>query len=154
MRTVRSPQWIPFSRLGVACALAALLLTGCGGPRLTVVDSGKIYTARQAEDLARATEVGATGSISADSAAAARQRTLIELRRQGGEGPRVADLLTRGFPARTQAVPVLVQKAKVDGRDAILVVEATPGAGGRLTSRRLWVFDATTGTVLDSASFR
>jgi hypothetical protein len=151
---VRSPQRIPLRRLGVACALSVLLLAGCAGPRLTVVDSPTSYTMKQAEDLARATDVGSAASVSTDAAVALRQQTLVDLRRQGTKGSAVADVLTKGFPAQTQAVPVLAMDAMVDGRPSIVVVEATLGTGDKLTSRRLWVFDAATRQVTGSASFR
>jgi hypothetical protein len=154
MTTARSHHWIPLRTLGVACALAVFLLAGCAGSRLTVGESTASYTMKQAEELARTTPVGSTSSVNTNAAVDLRQQTLVDLRRQGAKGSTVADLLTKGFPAETPAVPILAESATVDGRPSILVVEATPGAGGKLTSRRLWVFDTKTGQVTGSASFR
>jgi hypothetical protein len=154
MTPARSPHRIGLGRIGIVAALTLLLLTGCTGPRLQVVDSPTSYTMKQAEELARTADAGSTGSVSADAAVALRQQTLVELRRQGTQGAAVANLLTKGFPTKTQAVPILAERATVDGRASILVVEATPGPDAKLTSRRLWVFDARTGAVTGSASFR
>jgi hypothetical protein len=83
-----------------------------------------------------------------------RANVLADLRTRGSLGRRAADLLTIGFPARTASVPVLVRACLVDGKDAILVVEAYGSPGGTLTHRRLWVFDRVSGALLLAASFR
>jgi predicted transglutaminase-like cysteine proteinase len=83
-----------------------------------------------------------------------RSQALAYLRTRGPVAARAADLLTAGFPQRTLSVPVLVRACRVDGHDAILVVEAWGGGDRTLDRRRLWVFDRLTGNVIAAAAFR
>jgi hypothetical protein len=78
----------------------------------------------------------------------------VGLRATDEDGRRVADLLTKDFPADTRSVPVLVEAAQVAGRDAWIVVEAYATEGERLSGRRLWVFDRTDGAIITSSAFR
>ncbi len=134
---------------------ATLTLAACSSaPVVTIVRTSATYTIPQAEQSARSVSLGSVAGSSADSAPAARQKALASLRRQGSEGQKIADLLTKGFPATTRAVPVHVEAATVDGRPAYIVVEASGPAGGTLETRRVWVFDGEKGTVLGSAAFR
>jgi hypothetical protein len=145
------------TRLSILAVLAAALLAvaACAPAyHLTVEPAGAALTGPQAQALAAAADVSALASVSTTDAPAMRTTVLTQLRAQGAFGSRAADLLTIGFPAVTASVPVLVRGCKVDGVDAVLVVEAWGSSGGRLVHRRLWVFDRATGTVIRASSFR
>ncbi len=149
-------SWIPFRGFAVATALfAALLVAACSaGPDVTLVNKSASYTVAQAEEAARSASLGAISGTSADAAPQVRQQVLASLRRHGAEGQKVADYLTKGFPADTLAVPVRVESANVDGMPAYIVLEATGRAGGPMTGRRVWVFSQSDGAVIASASYR
>jgi hypothetical protein len=84
----------------------------------------------------------------------ARVDVLVWLRGRGSSGERAASLLTKGFPERTAAVPVLVRVAKVDGVRAVIVVEAIGETNGPLDARRLWVFEYSSGRLVSSSTYR
>jgi hypothetical protein len=143
-----------FTALALAAALA-LPVPGCARPFTVVVeDSGPAMTSAQAERLAATTDISALASVDATAAVALRSTVLADLRSRGDFGTRAADLLTIGFPEQTPSVPVLVRSSKVDGVDAVVVIEAFATGGGILVHRRLWVFDRATGAVLRAASVR
>ena len=138
-----------------AVVSVVLLLTGCSGQfRARFETSGGPLDTAGAEQLARTTDISALSRVKADDAPALRDKVLSDLRTHGAKGELAATLLTTGFPVPTRSVPVLVRYSKVDDRDAVIVVEAFGDAGGRLTHRRLWVFDADTGAIIAAASFR
>ena len=145
------------ARLAVVAVLASLALVACGRPAATPTvrfeTSGAPLTSTAAEALAASTDIGAFASVTSTDAPALRTKVLGQLRVKGDAGVRAADLLTKGFPASTPSVPVLVRLCAVDGIDAVVVVEAFGDAGGKLTHRRLWIFDRTTGALLRAASF-
>jgi len=144
-------------RLALIAALSLVLLVvpACTRAyRLTVEPTGAAVTSQQAEALAGSIDISTLASVSTTEAPSMRATVLEQLRTQGSFGLRAAELLTLGFPARTASVPVLVRGCRVDGVDAVLVVEAWGSTGGMLTHRRLWVFDRVKGTVLRAASFR
>jgi hypothetical protein len=147
-------------RHGRMILLSALLATvaltpACTGHlRVRFEATGAALTTAAADQLAQATDISAVSGVKASDAPALRAQVLADLRTHGPLGDRAADLLTAGFPARTLAVPVLVRASKVDGHDAILVVEAFGEAGGTLTHRRLWIFDVKSGGILGASSFR
>jgi hypothetical protein len=139
----------------VVAFAVVILAAGCGGPFHARFDpSGAALTTSAAERLARATDISALARVRATDAPALRDTVLRDLRTRGASGDRAATLLTAGFPERTLAVPVLVRVCPVDGRAAIVVVEAFGEAPGYLVHRRLWVFDAASGGILAAASFR
>jgi len=141
----------------VLVAALSLVLAVAGCTRafdVRVEEAGAPLTGTQAETLAAATDISALASVSATDSVDMRATVLTDLRTRGELAARAADLLTNGFPERTQAVPVLVRASKVDGVEAVVVVEAFGSPGGTLTHRRLWVFDRSTGAVLRAASFR
>jgi hypothetical protein len=144
------------ARLAVTFVALALVLAACGGsgiPEVVFEASGAPLTAATADALAASTDIGAFASIESSSAPALRMKALEKLRAQGEIGARVAELLTEGFPPVTLSVPVLVRVCQVDGKDAVLVIEAYGGAGGKLTHKRSWVFELGTGTILRATSF-
>ena len=116
--------------------------------------NGGSLSGQGAERLAASTGVDSLAGVTTSDAPSRREAALGTLRTAGPLGVRAADLLTTGFPARYPAVPVLVRACKVDGVDAIVVVEVFGDANGPLTHRRLWVFDRSTGNVTRAASFR
>jgi hypothetical protein len=146
------------ARLALAAFLSALVLAACARvaapPSVIWEPSGASSTATATEQLATSTDISALASVSSTDAPALRAQMLTQLRGKGATGTRAAELLTAGFPARTASVPVLVRLCKVDGVDAVVVVEAFGDLGGTLTHRRLWVFDRGSGAIIRAASFR
>ena len=139
----------------VAALALALVTSGCARAfEVRIEENASSLTGAQAERLAATTDISALASVGSTEAVAMRGRVLADLRTRGTLGARAADLLTAGFPKDTAAVPVLVRSGKVDGVDAVLVVEAFGSSGSDLTHRRLWVFNAASGAVLRAASFR
>jgi hypothetical protein len=139
----------------IAAIALALVTSGCSRAfAVRIETNAAALTGAQAERLASTTDISALASVTSTDSVAMRATVLADMRTRGPLGSRAADLLTVGFPERTTAVPVLVRSCKVDGVDAVIVVEAYGRAGGTLTHRRLWVFDASSGTVLRAASFK
>jgi hypothetical protein len=139
-----------------ALALAlTLAVAACSGPfSVTFEPAGPPLTTAQSDRLADTTSTRSLSGTKEADAPALRETVLSDLRTRGQAGVRAADLLTIGFPESTAAVPLIVRACAVDGVDAIVVVEAFAGRTGDLTSRRLWVFDRSSGDVLHAASFR
>ena len=145
------------ARLALVAVLASLALAACGRPATTSTvrfeTSGAPLTSAAAAALAASTDIASLASVTSTEAPALRTEVLGQLRAQGDAGARAAGLLTKGFPASTASVPVLVRLCPVDGVDAVVVVEAFGDAGGMLTHRRLWIFDSASGGLLRAASF-
>lgn len=145
------------TRLASLIVLTAVLLVACGrpaAPSVTFEAKGAPLNAMEAEKLAAATDIAAVADITTDEAPALRTAMLRKLRAEGADGERAVQLLTAGFPAGTASVPVLVRICSFEGTSAVVVVEAFGDVGGKLTHRRLWVFDAAAGSVIRAASFR
>lgn len=144
----------------VCTAIIALTITlgavGCTPQpyALRYEPTGEPLTGLEAETLAATTDVSALSKTPSADAPALRSDVLEELRAKSEAGQRAADLLTEGFPEKTEAVPVLVRFSSVDGTAAVVVVEAFGDDGGMLTHRRLWVFVRDSGAILRAASFR
>lgn len=149
------PPRTPHRTASILALIALLALAACSSaPSVSFVDRGASYTLREAEQRAKAVDAGAAGRVRVEDASAARQTALTGLRTQGALAGKAADLLTSAFPVGTRSVPVYAEAAKVDGRDAWIVVEAWGGRTGTLTLRRLWVFDRTTGAVASASTWR
>lgn len=131
-----------------------MLVSGCSRTGLVIEHAAATYTMDQAVTLAPDAGLGSASGLDRAAASARRQELLANLRRQGAEGTAVADMLTVGFPADYAGVPVLVRKATVDGTPSWIVVDAVPGKDDKLTRRRIWVFNASTGTVTGSSASR
>jgi hypothetical protein len=153
--SVRSRTSIPLRVAALSLTVvAALQAAGCwSAPRVSFEHSDASYTVTQAEQFGRSVSLAGASSIKTEQATAERQKALAELRRLGSEPAAVADMLTKDFPQQSRAVPVSVTAATVSGVPAYVVVEATGRPGGTLTSRRVWVFDASSGAVMGSASY-
>jgi hypothetical protein len=135
--------------------VGSLIVTACSGQvQATLEPEGAPLDLAAVEQLARATDISSVSSIDVADAPDIRDEVLRDLRTRGAVGDRAATLLTRGFPPRTAAIPVLVRASLVDGSAALIVVEASGDPTGRLIHRRLWVFDATSGAVVHAAAFK
>lgn len=139
----------------VALLLAgAVLVAGCGA-RTTVLETGAapLDTAGVVQ-IAKTADLGPAAGVTVADAPAKRSAMLAALRTRGTVGDRAATFLTRGFPEQTAAIPVLVRECRVNGVDAIVVVEAYGSGSGALTMRRLWIFDAASGAVIRAGTYR
>ena len=139
----------------VALLVLGLTLSACG--RRTAVEyvpDGGSLAMSQVESLAKNADLSRVAGVDVSQAPDVRTDTLVWLRGNGTMGQRAASLLTEGFPDRTEAVPVLVEIATVEGVRTLIVVEAFGGETGPLTYRRLWVFDLKTGQIIRSAAYR
>jgi hypothetical protein len=137
--------------LATAAALTLMILTGCTSGPVWVAEQ-KSYTATEARGALDRANGSPYAEMSVASAGALRSDALVSLRNRGGASAEAAALITKTFPSDAAAVPVYVELAKVDGRDVLLLVEAWGPRGGSLDMERLWVLDAVTGEVIDTAS--
>lgn len=140
-------------RAAIILVLSALLLTGCSPKAPEFVDKGTTYT----QDTLRSRLASASAqSLAARTVAEApelRSRTLAALRGKGDAASAAATLITKSFPAETASVPVYVERATFEGKQALVIVEAYGASGGKLDRKRLWVIDDK-GTILFSAASR
>ncbi|MDO8964220.1 MAG: hypothetical protein Q7W30_06990 [Coriobacteriia bacterium] len=144
-------------RVIVACCIAAVLsMTACGPatPAVTFSSGAESLDVAAVQRFALDADLSSAVSVEASGSPALRERLLQSLRGHGAEGGRAADLLTAGFPPVTAALPIVVRVGPVEGKKAVSVVEAIPGDSGKLTRRRLWVFDYETGSVIRATAFR
>jgi len=146
-RTSARARWI------AACALATLILAGCtSATDVTYVAESGEYTAQELAQHAASVAPPSFANAPVAEASALRKKALTSLRRDDETIP-VADLLTQAFPGDTRAVPYYVERAKVDGRDAWIVVEVWGSPAGSLDKSRVWAFDAATSDVIVSTVF-
>jgi hypothetical protein len=138
-----------------ALAAVALLLAACtSGSRPAWVPEGGALTAKQVDELSATADLSGVSGVDIEHAPDVRTDALVWLRGRGGDGDRAASLLTQGFPDRTAAVPVLVEIAEVDGVRSLIAVEAAGGKDGKLSVRRLWLFELESGKLLRSGTFQ
>jgi hypothetical protein len=138
-----------------ALAATAVLVSACQtGPAVKWVPDGGSLTSAQVDTLAQGADISAVSGVALDTAPDSRNDVLVWLRQKGSDGDRAASLLTIGFPERTQAIPVLVEIADVNGVRSLIAVEAAAGQGGQLTVKRLWLFELTSGKLVRSATFQ
>jgi hypothetical protein len=136
-------------------AVVASLVSACQpGPAVQWVPDGGSLTSAQVDALAQGADISAVSGVPLESAPDSRNDVLVWLRQKGADGDRAASLLTIGFPERTKAIPVLVEIADVNGVRSLITVEAAAGQGGRLTAKRLWLFELTSGKLVRSATFQ
>lgn len=128
----------------IAAILSATLLFGTGctaaGPRF--VDDGTSYDARSAISLLESSDAGRLAVAPVEDSEDLRQDALAALRRRGGVARDAAQLLTETFAAAARGVPYYVERARYDGEDGWIVLEASGRGAGTLSDRRLWVLDA------------
>lgn len=119
----------------LACA------AGCSPKGPLYVDTGASYTMDSVDEILRGADAGAYATEPTADATGLRHEALVALRKRGENAAAAADLITRTFPADTRSVPVYVERASVDGKRVLVVVEATGPKGGSLDAKRMWVFD-------------
>jgi hypothetical protein len=127
--------------------LSAFALLGCGPKGPVWVEGGGTYTTESLVTLYSAADITKLASTSSSDASKLRHEALVGLRQRGGAAASAADLITKTLPATTAGVPVYVEKATVSGQPALVVIEATGPATGKLTTKRLWALSET-GAVL------
>lgn len=130
------------------------MLAGCTDKSPAWIDKGASYSSAEARALLDRVDTAKLAETPASSGAKMRQDVLAALRNHGSAAMSVADLITKTFPAGTEAVPVYVERATVAGRPAVLIIEAWGPSGSKLSLKRLWVIDAKNGDIIDSAAVR
>jgi len=124
--------------LAVLAVCSAIMLTGCSPAGPTWVETGGSYTTTNLATLYAKADIGALASEPSSNATKLRHDAVTGLRRRGGAAAAAADLITKTLPADTRGVPVYVEKATVGGQPALVIIEATGPATGKLTTKRLW----------------
>lgn len=131
-------------RLGALCLttlLATVALTACGSAsRVTYIPEGAAYTSESIVAALEASDAGPASRVTAEEAPEVRQAALADLRTNGDEAARLADMLTAEFPSDVLAVPYAVEHGTYEGEDAWIVFESWTGEGPDLSGRRIWVF--------------
>lgn len=125
----------------------AIVLTGCSSSGPTWVESGGSYTTASLATLYTKADIGRLASEPSSNAVKLRHDALTSLRRRGGAAAAAADLITKTLSADSRGVPVYIEKATVGGQPALVIIEATGPATGKLTTERLWAL-SDTGAVL------
>lgn len=127
--------------LGLAALLATVALTACGSAsRVTYIPEGAAYTSESIVTALEASDAGPASGVTAKEAAEVRQSVLADLRTNGDEAARLADMLTAEFPSDVLAVPYAVEHGTYEGEDAWIVFESWTSDGPELSGRRVWVF--------------
>lgn len=117
------------------------IAAGCSPKGPLYVDESSSYTVSSVGEILRRADASAYAKEPTSDAADLRHEALVALRKRGGDATAAADLITRTFPADTRSVPVYVERATMDGKRALVVVEATGPKSGSLDAKRMWVFD-------------
>lgn len=126
---------------------STLLLTGCTPKTPAYVDTGATYTTQTVTSAYDRADISKLAGEPTSASVKLRHDALTRLRSRGDGAATVADLLTKVFPADTRGVPVYVERAVVNGKPAIIMIEATGPKTGKLTTERLWVFDEQGGVI-------
>jgi hypothetical protein len=153
-RIVKKPAPVPRT-IVMALTAVAFMLTACASASqpLWVPDAGTL-TPGQVDEIAANADLSRVGGVAIADAPDVRTDALVWLRQQGIDGDRAASLLTQGFPERTAAVPVVVEIAEVDRVRSLIAVEAIVGKDGKLSMKRLWLFEIASGRLIRSATFQ
>jgi hypothetical protein len=134
----RLPHVWPVIIVLMLAILSPLSLTGCGPKAPTWVEEGGTYTTASLTTLYSAADITKLSSRPSTDAIRLRHDALTGLRQHGGSAAAAADLITKTLPSSTRGVPVYVEKATVAGQPAIIVIEATGPAKGKLDHKQLW----------------
>lgn len=140
----------------VVCVAVGLLIAvtcvacASGGPEW--VDEGRTLTLDEARAVLNEVDAETLAEQPVEGSDELRQEALASLRAQGEEAAEAADLVTATFPAQTRAVPFYVERAIVEERPVIIMVEAWGPREGRLDLERIWIIESESGNVLDSSS--
>lgn len=129
------------NRYGLLAATVALCLavTGCAQPRVSFSQSETNYDRASASALLQSTS---TTEIADEPTARAKQlrlNALTDLRSEGAAGRAAAQVITKVVPNDDKTVPVYIERARFEGKDALLVIEAYGRPAEKLDSARLWV---------------
>ncbi len=133
----------------------SVLLAGCSGrAEMTYVSSDRTLEPSGLQEAFSDIDAPVFLGRPVTDAPDLRHSALASLRSQGSAQSDLADLLTEVFPSDGRSVPHYAEEARVDGRDAWVVIELWGPAGGTLDRGRAWAFDRTTGDVIVSITFR
>lgn len=133
--------------------LMTMLLSGCfAREEITFVSEGNTYSVEGLADLGATIGTPTFAGEPVADAVELRRSALTALRRDPATTA-LADLLTDTFPPEVRSVPYYAELAKVDSKDAWIVIEVWGPPEGRLDNSRVWAFDAATGDVIVSSVF-
>lgn len=148
---MRGKLWV----LGLAALLATTALAACGSAsRVTYIPAGSSYTAASLAEALEESNPGAAARVTIDEAPDVRQSALADLRTNGDQAARLADMLTSEFPTDVLAVPYAIERGTYDGEAAWIVFEAWTTDSTELSGRRVWVFADDDLTMLAAHSVR
>lgn len=125
------------SILAAIPVVLALVACAAGGP--AYVDEGRVYTGETVVEVLEGLDTGEAAGRPTSEAAELREDSLVALRRRGGGAATAADLLTTTFANLSPGVPVYVERAVFEGKDALVVAEVIGRRGGKLDDTRIWV---------------
>jgi len=129
------------------CWAMSITLSGCGPSGPAWVDNGGSYSTASLSTLYARGDISKLASQASSNAVKLRHDALTGLRGRGGAAAAAADLVTKTLPASTRGVPVYVERATINGKPGLIIIEATGPASGALSTKRLWALSET-GAVL------
>lgn len=118
---------------------ALFLLAACTPSGPTWVDSGASYTTPSLTAVYAKADISKFTASSASDTKQQRHDALTSLRKHGGSASDAADLITKTLPSNSRGVPIYVERATIDGRHGLILVEAIGPPNGKLTTKQLWV---------------
>lgn len=125
--------------VALVAVIVTVVLSGCGNVEVTYVDKGNEYTRASALKLLDGLSSGALSERPTSDSQELRSEALTLLRREGENASEAASLVTSTLPEDSQSVPFYVERARYEGDDAVLIVEAIGPSSGALSDKRLWV---------------
>lgn len=128
-----------------------LLLAACAAKGPVYVDDKGTYELSSTVSAFQKADVSTFAKTPTSEATRLRHDALAALRGDGKRASSASNLITEVFPSGTRSVPVYVERARVDGHDSLIIVEAYGPKSGTLQDKRLWVLNMR-GDVLFSAT--
>lgn len=129
------------------CIAITVLVSGCTPKSPAYVDTGATYTTQTVVSAFDRADISKLTNQPTTAAPKLRHDALTRLRSRGDGAAVAADLLTKILWADTRGVPVYVERAAVDGKPAIIMVEAAGPKTGKLARKHLWVLDDNGGVI-------
>jgi len=121
------------------CLCTAAVVVGCAAEGPAFVDEGGTYEIASIAAVADSVDLGEIADTQVTEALTLRHEALVSLRGKGTSAAEAAALITRTFPSETRGVPLLVERARVAGAPAWILVEAVGPKSGKFSNKRIWV---------------